>query len=63
MERPRTLTLPEWPQRGYWQFLYKYPSKYKDVEQNLCHLISPKCKNFGLMVVQETYDQSVRKLG
>jgi len=28
MERQRTLTLPERPQRGYWQFLYKYPSKY-----------------------------------
>jgi hypothetical protein len=24
MERQRTLTLPERPQRGYWQFLYKY---------------------------------------
>jgi hypothetical protein len=28
MERQRTPTLPERPQRGYWQFLYKYPSKY-----------------------------------
>jgi hypothetical protein len=27
MERQRTLTLPERPQRGYWRFLYKYPSK------------------------------------
>jgi hypothetical protein len=28
MERQRNLILPERPQRGYWQFLYKYPSKY-----------------------------------
>jgi hypothetical protein len=27
MERQRNLILPERPQRGYWQFLYKYPSK------------------------------------
>jgi hypothetical protein len=24
MERQRNLILPERPQRGYWQFLYKY---------------------------------------
>jgi hypothetical protein len=29
MERQRNLILPERPQRGYWQFLYKYPSKLK----------------------------------
>jgi hypothetical protein len=27
----RTLTLPERPQRGHWQFLYKYTSKYTAV--------------------------------
>jgi hypothetical protein len=30
MERQRNLILPERPQRGYWQFLYKYP-KYQSV--------------------------------
>jgi hypothetical protein len=29
MERQRNLILPERPQRGYWQFLYKYLSKYQ----------------------------------
>jgi hypothetical protein len=37
MERQRTPTLPERPQRGYWQFLYKYPSKYVGV---VCYLKS-----------------------
>ena len=34
MERQRTLTLPERTQRGYWQFLYKYTSKYTVVDDH-----------------------------
>ncbi len=33
------MILPERPQWGYWQFLYKYPSKYPLVEENITEAV------------------------
>jgi hypothetical protein len=41
MERQRTMTLPERPQRGYWQFLYNYTSKYTSISRIQIQIRNP----------------------